>query len=351
MSSEDKILILCVDRDDDVSRKTEMKGPVIGKDENLRLANNLALADPEDSDSNAIFQAVKFYNEMKDDYNVEVATITGNPQVGIKSDEELTKQLEDTLGKTNSDKALLVTDGTEDEHIIPIIQSYVKIMSVEKVIMKQSERLEGMYYMIHDFFREIVNEPKMARLALGIPALILLLYALFGATGWRLILGGLGVYLLIKGFQLEGPIHSAADELKTSFTTRRLSFFFYVVSIVIVFIGIKGGYDSIQIVGANDLMESSAAFLNGYESLPPIYLLFLGFMTSFLGKGISSYPERKSLKKFGTLIFLGLAVTIVGKEASYVILNPGVGLMRLFMAIIFGLLLTSITLTISKYYD
>lgn len=350
-SETDKILILCVDRDDDVGRKTNKRGPVIGKDENMDLAVSLALADPEDSDSNAIFEGIKIYDEMINEKNVEVATITGDPHVGIKSDEKLTNQLEETLNQTNSNKVILVTDGTEDEHIIPVIQSYIKILSVRKVIMKQSERLEGMYYMAHDFFKEVVNDPKMARLVLGIPALIFLLYSLFGGAGWRLILGGIGIYLLIKGFQLEEPLSAISDELRTSFTTKRLSFFFYVVSIVIALIGIKSGYDSIQIVGAGDLIESSAAFLNGYHSLPPIYLFFLALIVSLLGKGISVYPNRKTLKKLLTVTFLSLSISIVGKEASYVILNPETGLLRLFMAIIFGLLLTSITLTFSKHYS
>src|SRR3989442_104102 len=43
-----KTLVLCVDRDDDVGTKTPVKGPLIGRDENLVAATKLGLADPED---------------------------------------------------------------------------------------------------------------------------------------------------------------------------------------------------------------------------------------------------------------------------------------------------------------
>ncbi|MFB6216245.1 MAG: DUF373 family protein, partial [Candidatus Aenigmatarchaeota archaeon] len=72
-----------------------------------------------------------------------------------------------------AEKVILVTDGVEDEHVVSILQNYVDVVSIQTVIMKQSERLEGMYYQINDFLKEIVNDPKTAKLALGIPAIIL----------------------------------------------------------------------------------------------------------------------------------------------------------------------------------
>ena len=63
--TKDRILILSVDRDDDVGRKTSHKGPVMGREKVLSVANALGLADPEDSDFNALFQAVRYFDEMK----------------------------------------------------------------------------------------------------------------------------------------------------------------------------------------------------------------------------------------------------------------------------------------------
>ena len=46
MQRKEKILVLCVDRDNDLGDKAKVKGPVVGRDEILKAAGVLALADP-----------------------------------------------------------------------------------------------------------------------------------------------------------------------------------------------------------------------------------------------------------------------------------------------------------------
>ena len=51
-----KLLVICVDRDDDVGRKAGITTPVVGRDSCINAAQRLALEDPEDADSNSIFR-------------------------------------------------------------------------------------------------------------------------------------------------------------------------------------------------------------------------------------------------------------------------------------------------------
>ena len=53
-----RTLILSVDRDDDVGYKAGVTTPAIGREACLEAAVKLGTADPEDSDTNAIFQAI-----------------------------------------------------------------------------------------------------------------------------------------------------------------------------------------------------------------------------------------------------------------------------------------------------
>ena len=62
----ERLLILAVDIDNDLYRKTKIGGPLIGRVQNLNGATQLALADPEDTDANTMFQAVKIYDELKE---------------------------------------------------------------------------------------------------------------------------------------------------------------------------------------------------------------------------------------------------------------------------------------------
>ena len=59
-----RILVLCVDRDNDIGVKTGITTPVIGREENLSAASRLALEDPEESDANAIFGAVRILDSL-----------------------------------------------------------------------------------------------------------------------------------------------------------------------------------------------------------------------------------------------------------------------------------------------
>ena len=82
----DRILVLCVDRDDDIGQKTGVTGPVIGREACLDTASRLALADPQESDANAIYQAVRMLDELKKNHQAEVAILTGHQNVGLQSE-------------------------------------------------------------------------------------------------------------------------------------------------------------------------------------------------------------------------------------------------------------------------
>jgi putative membrane protein len=176
-----RVLVLAIDRDDDFGRKAGVRGPVVGKGKCIDAALKLSLADPEDSDANVLYAAVKLYDELKksgefDD--VEVALITGHPDVGVKSDIELGKQLDQVLKRFPADGVIPVTDGAEDEQIFPIIFSKVPIVSSRRVVVKQNETIETTYYVIYRYIKEILSDPEAAKVFLGIPGFILLLYGI-----------------------------------------------------------------------------------------------------------------------------------------------------------------------------
>src|SRR3972149_6031607 len=107
-----KTLVLCVDRDDDVGVKTGIKGPFVGRDDNLAAATKLGLADPEDSDVNAILAAISLHDDLvRKGIDVEIATICGDVRVGSASDLVLVQQLDQVLEEVRPDRAFLVADG------------------------------------------------------------------------------------------------------------------------------------------------------------------------------------------------------------------------------------------------
>lgn len=253
-------LIISVDRDDDVGRKAGENGPILGRDENLRVANKLILADPEDSDANAIFGAVSLYDSLKGEgKDVEVVTLTGDVSVGIKSDEKIREQLLFVKQKLNPTYAILVSDGEEDEFILPVITSIVPVIHVKRIIVKQSKGLESSYYILVKALRD----EKVARKIMVPIALIFLAYSIsvFGLLLWKyyypngyypdpgtfgfaFVLFTLGMYFLFRGFRVGTRMINSYRRFKSAFMEAKISITSDLLAIFILLFGIISSFDN-----------------------------------------------------------------------------------------------------------
>jgi putative membrane protein len=326
---KDRILVITVDRDDDIGHKTALNGPLVGRESLLKAAMELGLSDPGDSDTNALFQAVRVYDGIRKKYKSEVAALTGNRSVGLPSDKEISEQLEKVLSKFKADFAILVTDGSEDEHVLPIIQSRLPILSVDRVVVKQAQQLESGYYKLKDFIEETMENPKYSRLIFGIPAIAILIYSVFGMDGWRVILAVLGIYLFIKGFRLDHYVVAGFEELSTSFTRRRFAFFSYIVSIMVAILATVRGYDAAVSWFHIGLFETASAFVAS-----SIFYYYLSGAISWVGKSITT--DDRSGKSIVSVTIFGFAIALVIYNAAQLIIKPDLSLFNFIFSIVFG---------------
>ncbi len=291
-----KTLILNVDRDDDFGRKAEVKSPIIGLKDNINAANKLGQADPEDSDLNAIFLAISIYNNyLKEKKDVEIATICGDINVGIKSDEKITEQLEQIIKLTKVDNIVLVTDGVEDEYVLPIIQSRIKISSINRVSVKQSRELEDTYYRII----KILEDEKVQKQFVLPIALVLIVGAIFvlldmAASGFGAILLTLGLYLLIRVFRWERILAVAWSEIKSGFLTGRMSIYTYIIAIVIFIATFIMAYYNVSNISLSSEVEILRwiFFLNNI-----IWGVVLACLIALAGHVADIYVKDKKLLK------------------------------------------------------
>ncbi len=235
------ILVLVVDIDNDLYKKGKIYGPVVGREPNLKAAAKLALASPEDTDSNTIFNAVKRYDELKKSgFKVEVATVTGSEREGYIADRELSRQIEGVLDRIKPDSCLFVTDGASDERALPLLKTRVKVNSIDVLHMRQAATLENTYFAL----LEKIKDPHYARIIFGIPAVLLILLAVsyYFNFGWQLPVALVGMYLIAKGFGLEEKFIESFKRF--GFSIGRMSFIFYTISIIFFFVGIVLGYSS-----------------------------------------------------------------------------------------------------------
>ena len=130
-STSNKLLVICVDRDNDVGEKAGITTPVIGRDACIEAAQRLALEDPEDADSNSIFAAIKTYEDLiSKGYQAEVITVAGVKSRGVQADEKILVEIKKVLEKFSANGAVIVSDGEDDESVVPVIQNVLPVVSI-----------------------------------------------------------------------------------------------------------------------------------------------------------------------------------------------------------------------------
>ena len=243
------LLILCVDLDDDLGRKTGIKTPVIGRQAVERAALSLAIADPTDSDGNVMFQGLQLYEKTLPD-PVEIAVVTGSARGDTAAGRKVGAETEEVLNRMFSGekvRTVVVTDGAQDESVMPIIRSRVEISGVHRVVVRQAEGLESAYYTVKQFVRDPETRGTLL-LPLGILFLIYPMTIIFeNAIGsnsiWGMGVAMVGIYVLYRGLGLKDSIRQAIENTKRDLYTGRVVLVAYVVSAIIIVIGgIEGVY-------------------------------------------------------------------------------------------------------------
>jgi len=245
MSREtEKYLVLCVDRDDDLGAKAKVDSPVVGREQAIAAATKLALADPEEADSNAIFAAVKKYDELtRGNTLCEVAVVCGETNRGFEADRRLGKQIASVLAGSSYTGVVLVSDGGDDEQVIPIVQSLKPIVSVERVAVKHSQTVEETYQVLGRYLRMLIFDPHYSRYALGVPGLILILAGILVVAGHGveaalatvLIIGGAA---LVRGFDVDRTVAGLLHRGPTGY----IRLFSMIGAVIVVIAGIDTGY-------------------------------------------------------------------------------------------------------------
>ena len=291
------LLVLCVDLDDDIGRKTGVETPVVGRDAVESAAVALATADPEDSDVNVLFEGLHIADRISDE-SVEVAAVTGVDGSEVAANRAVGDELDEVLAglATGEDvHAMVVTDGAQDESVLPVIRSRVPIDGVQRVVVRQAQDLESMYYTI----KQVLDDPE-TRGTLLIPlGILLLIYplsiiadqfdmpgAVFGVTSALI-----GFYLLSRGLALGKRLDTLFERVREGLYGGRVSLVTYLVAGLLLVIG---GFTGVQTV--TDLQAQADSALDVIEVIGALVYGSLQWfaaagITSSLGRVVDSYID------------------------------------------------------------
>jgi putative membrane protein len=311
--TQKRILILCVDRDGDIEVKAGVKTPLLGRPANLDGAVALALKDPEEPDANAMFEAVRLYDrlhgEKQPEETFEVATISGNDLGGVSADRKLVSELNNLLESFNANEVILVTDGYSDEAVLPLVESRVPVSSVRRIVIKHSESIEETAAVFTKYVRLLVDNPRYARMALGLPGILVFIFGIL--WGINLFYPGtiyyygiaivivVGGFLLLKGFGVDRAtkdFYKWAKDYSPPSLPMQISNYTIIVGILCIAVSFYLGVANVNINVA------PAANIAGWLNMTPrvayyfitgiIDLLVAGIAIVLLGRSVRLYVER-----------------------------------------------------------
>ena len=298
-TSANKLLVICIDRDDDLGRKTGIPTPVVGRDACIEAAQRLALEDPEDADSNSIFFAIKTYEDLvSKGYKAQVVTVTGVENRGVQADEKVASEIRSVLKKFSANGAVIVSDGEDDEMVIPVIQNIIPIVSVQRVVMQVSRTIEHSYAVFGKFLKLVMYNPKYSKFFLGVPGILLLIGGIGAVTGYNaeifaVLISILGGAFLIRAFDIDKAWANWAKPTPEGFTRM----FTLITGLILIAASVPAGIASVSTVYTSGNVEIANLLTNeivvGQFVSGMIPFLWIGLGTIFVGILFSNWLNRK----------------------------------------------------------
>jgi len=294
-STANKLLVICIDRDNDVGEKAGIITPVIGRDACIEAAQRLALEDPEDADSNSIFAAIKTYEDLiSKGYQVEVVTVAGVKDRGVQADEKILVETRKVLEKFSANGAVIVSDGEDDESVIPVIQNVLPVVSVQRVVMKVSRSVEYSYAVFGKYLKMLAYDSKYSKFFLGVPGILLLIggvATVFGYTAeiFAVLVSILGGAFLIRAFDIDRVWSSWSKPTPMGF----IRMFTMVAGVLLILSSVPAGISAVN----TELVEADTQFITkitnkmvvGQFVSGVIPILWIGMGAIFAGTLLSNW--------------------------------------------------------------
>jgi len=298
-TTANKLLVICIDRDDDLGRKTGISTPVVGRNACIEAAQRLALEDPEDADSNSIFFAVKTYEDLvSKGYEAQVITVTGVENRGVQADEKVASEIKSVLKKFSANGAVIVSDGEDDEMVIPVIQNVIPVISVQRVVMQVSRTIEHSYAVFGKFLKLVMYNPKYSKFFLGVPGILLLIGGIGAVTGYNVeifavLITILGGAFLIRAFDIDKAWTNWAKPTPEGFTRM----FTLITGLILIAASVPAGITTVSPenisgdVGIVNIITDNVVIGQFVSGMIPF--LWIGLGTIFIGILFSNWLNRK----------------------------------------------------------
>jgi len=227
-------------------------------------------------------------------YQVEVITVAGVKERGVQADEKILVETKKVLEKFSANGAVIVSDGEDDESVIPVIQNVLPVVSVQRVVMKVSRSVEYSYAVFGKYLKMVAYDTKYSKFFLGVPGILLLIGGIatvFGYTAeiFAVLVSILGGAFLIRAFDIDRAWKSWSKPTPMGF----IRMFTMVAGVLLILSSVPAGIGAVD----SKLMESDTTFILkitnkvviGQFVAGVLPILWIGMGSIFVGTLLSNW--------------------------------------------------------------
>ncbi|MEF8843529.1 MAG: DUF373 family protein [Haloarculaceae archaeon] len=272
-------LVVCVDRGG-----LAPDGPLVGTEAVRELVVEAGTEDPEDSRVNCLLEALRVARDLEETGEEAIVAVVSGRRTAdpVAADRAVANQTDELVERYDPDSAIVVIDSAEDERLLPIVESRVRVDAVDRVVVRQAHDIESTYYLLKQFLgdeelRGTVLVPIGVTL-LAFPLLLLLVDSLTVAVS--AIAAVIGMFLLYKGLGVDDLLARLPGVLREAFYAGQVSLVTYVVGAGLALVGVFAGV--IGVSGMADPAPLLVVMRFVFDSVPWLALAALAVATGRL---------------------------------------------------------------------
>ncbi len=301
--------MLCIDREGRVAA-TDRDTPLVGERHVRALVTEVGIEDPEDSGVNCLLETLRVARDIEADGDDAIVAVVSSTADSARGDLSLAAQVDELVTRYSPEAAVVVVDSADDEQVVPIVESRVRVDAVDRVIVRQARDIESTYYLLKQFLgdeelRGTVLVPIGAAL-LAFP--VLLSVADSVTTAVAIVAGVIGTFFLYKGLGIDDLLTGLPRSLRDAFYSGQVSLVTYVVAVGLALVGAFVG--ALAISGMDEsLGVGLLATRFVYESVP---WLALGALAAATGRLLDEVLRDDGESVAASLMNLPFGVLAIG---------------------------------------
>jgi putative membrane protein len=259
------------------------------------------------------------------------------------------------LDRYNAYGAVVSSDGEDDETVIPIIQGKIPLISIQRIIVRQSRSVEYSYAILGRYIKILFYDPRYSKFFLGLPGALFITSGLsilfgFSKVAFALVLSILGLAFIVRAFDIDKAISTLSKPTPSGF----IRIFSYFAGTLIILASILNGISHIP----SDLIDSqkgissiitNKTILGNFVS-GSITLLWIGISTIFAGMLLSNWFKGSIKIVYDILRLVVLALLYIPMLQFTSLISTRGNPFNLISSLLIGLAITLIVATFLFQY-